>query len=152
MDSDIMSTTLLAAVHNVAFLRQILAEQEALVRQRRLKWEADNQSLLDAAAKGKLALTIAEEDLRLKAIHAYRETNNKVPGPGLGIRETTVLRYTPEKALAWAQKHGLALALDKQAFESFAKVQEFPFVTKELVIIATIATDMEKALASDRSG
>jgi hypothetical protein len=89
-----------------------------------------------------------EAHIRFLALHCYDQENRR-PTPGVELKEFTVIEYDPAPALAWAQSHGLCLALDKRAFERLAKdvpamIGDIVTVTKDLRV--TISTDLTKAL------
>ena len=54
----------------------------------------------------------------------------------------TVRDYPEDKAFAWAKESGLALALDKKAFEKSASVQPLDFVTVREEPKVTISSDL----------
>ena len=85
-----------------------------------------------------------EGKLRILTLEAFKETGNKQPAIGVGIREPTVLSYDSHKAKEWAVKHEMALSLDKKAFEAIAKTSNLPFVTITNPPQATIATELKK--------
>lgn len=94
----------------------------------------------------------SERLVRQAAVEAWRETGEKSIAPGLSIRMMKALDYSDADALRYC-KSGLdaAIALDRNVFEkvmfamdadvlpSFVRLSEKP--------TATIATDLEKALA-----
>ena len=147
--TDSRLTTLTRDVH---VLRGNLHEWQDRIRLSREKWDNENADLLRNSRFIQEVLDSTENELRKGALAIYEKTNNKAPGPGLGIRETTVLRYTPEKALAWALEHHMALALDKKAFEAIAKAQPLEFGEVHKEAVATIAQDLEPHLAKITEG
>ena len=67
----------------------------------------------------------------------------KVPAPGVGIREVTVLSYDEGIALQWAKAHKLALKLDTEAFKKIAKVDTPDFVKITTEPKATISHNLD---------
>ena len=104
----------------------------------------------EALASAKAHCSEAEQTLRELILQAYRETGNKAPAPGVGIRIITNLIYDATKALEWAKQHGLALKLDTSAFEKIAKVDKPDFVEMAEEPQATIATDLSKVLQEEK--
>ncbi len=94
------------------------------------------------------ALAAAEAALREAAVAEYVATGSKAPAPGVGIRVTKGLQYDAAQAFAWAKDTGMALVLDKKAFEKIAPAANLPFVVTIEVPSATIATDLDAALAT----
>ena len=106
----------------------------------------DNQELYDTMDKVKTECAEAEQALRELTLQAYKDTGNKAPSPGVGIRIITKLIYDVGKAFEWAKQHGLALKLDTPAFEKIAKASKPDFVENREEAQATIATDLSKVL------
>lgn len=71
------------------------------------------------------------EKIESSALKEFKETSNKKLTGGLGIREINVYDYDDSKALAWAKEHDMCLSLDKKAFNSLMKNQNFGFVKKD---------------------
>ena len=95
-------------------------EKEILMK----KWEEEHQTELNTLNIAKGDLSDVETELRALALEDYAITREKKLLGGLGIRIMKKLNYEPDKALVWAEEHGIGLTLDKRAFESFAKSQE----------------------------
>ena len=111
-----------------------LAEHELLVSQR----DRCVEDALDA-----------EEEVRDAALAAYALSGEKRLCAGLGIRVETRLNYPPERATEWAIEHKLALKLDTPAFEQIARVSPPFFVVVRQEPVATIATDLDKAIGGN---
>ena len=140
--------TLQEQITDVAKHRRNLAWAADVIRQARERWDIEHQQDLIILKESQLILAEAETALKAATIIAYKETGNKAPAPGVGVREVIVLDYVPTEALDWAIKHSLALSLDKKAFETIAKGGQVPFVTLRVEPQATIAQDLEKVLAA----
>lgn len=140
--------TLQEQIAEVAQSRRNLALAADVVRQARERWDIEHQQDLVVLRNWQDTLANLETSLKMATLSAYKETGNKAPAPGVGIREVTVLDYVPTEALDWAIKHSLALSLDKKAFETIAKGGQVPFVKLRIEPQATIAQDLEKALAA----
>lgn len=85
----------------------------------------------------------AEDELRTEALKEFNLTGNKNLAGGVKIKIMSKLVYEPDKALAWAMEHSLALALDKKAFDNIAKTNKIDFVEYTDVPTATIPTNIE---------
>lgn len=94
----------------------------------------------------------AEQRLRDATVATYKETGNKHPAPGLGIRESEKPVYDLKEAEKWALAHKLALKLDVKVFEKIATDVNLPFVQWETEVTATISTDLDKALDATKKG
>jgi hypothetical protein len=119
------------------------------VAKSRLQWEADNIQLLSSYDQAKVDVDNIEGLIRERVAFHYERTGDKHPAPGVNIRVLTRLEYDPVQAFEWAKSHGLALSLDKKAFESIAKVQPLDFVTKVDAPQATISTNLDKVLEQE---
>ncbi len=137
----------------VATLREEAASLKAVLAERQAIWEAENATLLSDYKAKKDLLEGAEGDLRATACLAFTDgalAGNKAPFPGIGIRVQAKLSYEPSTAFDWAKEHGIALSLDKSAFEALARTsidRTLAFVGRYQEVTATIATDLRKALA-----
>ena len=129
-------------------LRKKLAEKKAERERLMDLWNAEHKALLDSIFILAQQLPEAETSLRAAAIEAYKATGNKTPGPGLAIKIMTRLEYELKDALTWAIEHKMALKLDSSAFEKIAKTTTLEFVRVDEEPMATIATDLDKALAN----
>ena len=127
-----------AAAQWVAIQRDTLKELTVQVQAGRALWDADNQALLAGIVEVQIELEAAEGRLRNMALLAYQKTGTTKPGPGLHIQLRTRLAYDAADALAWATRHGIALALDRRVFELLAKAQPIPFVELRQEAIVTL--------------
>lgn len=108
------------------------------------EWEVENIPILDRVKVTAEELKVVEAQLRTLTLQAYKETGNKAPAEGVGIREVTKLEYDTKEAFNWGIEHKLALTLDKKAFEVIAKTSgALDFVTVTQEPQATIATQLE---------
>lgn len=139
-------------VIEVAKLRQRLALYRSDVQAAREAWDRDNQGILLALKEAQEKLDAEEKVLRDAAVIEFKETGDKAPVLGVGIREITILEYEAWIAFQWAQEHKVALALDKKAFESVAKATPLPFVKTRTEPQATIARDLDKVLKTAPKG
>ena len=135
-------------IKQVIHLRLNLAIAKAEKERLMLLWTSEHGNLLEGIALFSQQLTEAEATLRAAAIEAYKATGNKTPGPGLAIKIMTRLEYELKDALTWAIEHKMALKLDSSAFEKIAKTTTLEFVRVDEEPMATIATDLDKALAN----
>jgi hypothetical protein len=139
--SDVIGT-----LEQVAFERQMvrgaalyvdLASEAMLATPEGLVYAARKQELVES----KELLTRAETEARDAILAAYRETGNKKPAEGAGVRVTRKARYDLAIATAWAQTSAPALlVLDAKAFEK-ANLPGAPIEWEETPT-ATIATDL----------
>ena len=95
------------------------------------------------------AVSEAETILRELTLKVFAFNGNKAPGPGVGIREVTKYAYDGGEALKWAREHKMALKLDETKFKNHVKPAPPDFVKVPTEAQATIATDLEAALAGD---
>lgn len=94
-------------------------------------------------ASAAIIVSEAEDILRELTLQNYKETGNKAPEPGVGIREVSKLLYDPKTALNWAIEHKMALKLDTSAFAKIAKASPPDFVSSIPGIQATISPNLE---------
>lgn len=113
-------------------------------------FNVENAELFEEKQAAIEAMSVAEATLREAALAEYaKNPDNKVPGPGVGIRVVVRPEYDPDTAFAWAKDHYMALSLDRKAFEVLAKGRADgtpEFVTFHDEPQATIATDLDTAL------
>ena len=117
----------------------------------RKEWEERNADVLSNVVTKNNLESEAEAKLRELTLQAYRETGNKAPAEGVGIREVIKLEYDAGVALRWGIQHyGIALKLDTKAFETVVKatpnIVDFVKITTEPQ--ATIAQDLDEAKKS----
>ena len=106
------------------------------------RWEQKNKELLYQIDLQSSWLDDEEAELRDRTLKTYKETGNKAPAVGVGIRERIVLTYDNKIAFDWAKAHKMALKLDISAFEKIAKVSPPEFVKITTEPQATIATEL----------
>lgn len=134
--------------YDVLCLRQDVALWNERVKTSRAKWEKENESLFATEAMAEGRVSEAEQILREMTISAYGLTGDKRPGPGVEVKEYTVLSYPEKDALDWAKLHQVGLKLDKKVFEKVAEAERPSFVIIKTEPRAIIASDLEKALAN----
>ena len=139
--------TLQGQIRQVAAQRHLVCQLTDEYDRERKAWQESHAELCESYDTAKADLMEQEQTLRDTVVPVYQQTGNKAPAPGVGVRIITELAYEPAQALDWAKSHEMALALDKRAFESIAKVQCLEFVRRVMVPQATIATNLDKALA-----
>ncbi len=108
------------------------------------KWQVDNEKLLNIGKAAVVSCEEAEDKLRELTLLAYKETGNKAPAPGVGIREVPKLEYDTSVAFEWAVEHTMALKLDVSAFTKIVKASPLGFVTITNPPQATIATELKR--------
>ena len=104
---------------------------------KRINFDEENKSLIDDISRTSETLSIQKEALKEQGLEEYERTKEKKLMGGLGIRVSDNLIYETQKALAWAEKSGIALQLDTKTFESFAKSQLKDLVKAKLEFVAT---------------
>jgi len=142
--------TLLERVRQVAHLRRVQKDIEAVVHSEWTAWEQAHSGLLVSVAAVANSLAEAEQDLRQAALNSYAVTGEKTVAPGVNVRVLTKLEYEEAKAVEWVRAHLLStklLQLNKTAFEKMAKGMPLDYVTVTQVPQATIAADLDKVLA-----
>jgi hypothetical protein len=132
-----------AQIKVVVEARQKAAKIDEVVLAAYKKWADSNDAIISSGAKAKEDLAEAETLLRALTIAAFNTTGEKAPVPGVGIRVRDKLEYDEVAALDWAKSHGLALSLDKRAFEKICKADKPDFVTVTQEPTATIATELK---------
>lgn len=103
-----------------------------------------------------IAALIKSLETNIKSAASYAYVDNprigKKPFPGVGIRQHiyNAPQYPADKALAWAKQHDMCLQLDTVGFEKLCEAEstrpDFVVMVEETKTIATIATDLAKAL------
>lgn len=130
---------------------QVTALEEELGDARRA-FEEGHAALIAAVQTAQAACAADEQALRELTLQRYQETGDQHPAPGLGIRLVKAVEYDAGQALAWAKQSGLALQLDRKAFEKIAIATPVPGATVVERPQATIAADLERALAVEDTG
>lgn len=138
--------TLEKQIQVVAEKRRLRDEDQRILTEARSKWESEHLTTIVAAKLSANICVESEAQLRDLTLAAYRETGNKAPAPGVGIRIGSKLLYDVAQAFTWAKQHGLALKLDAAAFEKIAKASPPDFVVTEPQVTATIASDLDAVL------
>ena len=140
-------------LRDLAEARREKADLACELKEAKQLWEREHADMI-AAASGCSATVTAMEAALKAAIVAHYNTDpgkNKKPFAGVGIRVSTktTFAYDADEALAWAKQHDMCLALDRTAFETVAGTikAEWLSATESEDVSATIATDLDKALA-----
>ncbi len=144
-----MIDQLKAQIQTVRGLREVAAGARAARIAAFTQWQLDYAAEINNEKTATEYLLSAEKALRDMTIAVYQETGNKAPAPGVGIRETTQIRYNLKDALQWAIAHRICLKLDTAAFEKLAKTSsleasDIDFVELALIPQATIAAELPK--------
>lgn len=112
-------------------------------------WKEEYASSLARVAELQGETIDAEQAARLLTVARYGETRDKHVAPGAGIRDTKLVLYTDEEAIAWAVENRKLqfLKLDKAQFESHAKAvattDPLPMCKFESVPTATISKQLD---------
>lgn len=153
-------------VASVAMLRKQLVVQDAIVEEKEKAFYATITEYTNAQAELKTKLEEAEARVKAVATGAYNaavagvrlaggdvETVSKQLAPGVSIRVSTTWKYKAEQVIDWCRTKGLCIIpeqLDTKAFERMLKsgAVSVPHTEKEETASATIAQDLDKALAA----
>ena len=132
--------------------RQDRAHYRALCDEAEATFRKEHQHLYDAEAAFREECASLDNMVRAAAVAFFKTnpTNSKKEiVPGVGIRVTTNYKYDSQAALNWAQEHKMCLTLDSGAFKTICKSESTrpDFVEVEETLGATIATDLERAVA-----
>jgi hypothetical protein len=130
--------------------RSALASSERIWKKQQEELAANWTVLTGQIATLKGTNAALESNIRALAVRAFAEGGSLHPVRGVDLRLATVLEYDPAVALGWAKAHGMALipeALDVKMFEKIAKSAPITGVTVSKQPVATIASDLVKALA-----
>ncbi len=130
-------------VHEARLGSRILQERLEAERQLFMEQHAELVRLAGAALK---MLATEEESLRVLAVARFKATGEKHPTPGVDIRLMKQVEYDVGAAFAWAKSTGMALTLDKKAFEKIAIAGRLTVATIAEVPRATIAQDLTEAI------
>lgn len=133
-------------LRKLADLRWEFLQLDDLCRQAKVDWEKKNVELIEKYNKVTVELQTYETKLKAEALDQFRLDGNTKPAPGLEVENFTVLDYLEVDATAWALKTGMAIKLDKPAFEKIAKISHLPFVSIRLEARCQIVSDLDKAL------
>lgn len=128
---------------DVAKLRKHLEYLNSCYKYRYQEFLDSTDKLREEMDENKKALGSIEARLRALAIKRYEETGEKKFEYGVGVRVKEIPQYDPEQAFKWAKTSGLALSLNKKAFEKIAKVSSIEFVTFEHVTEGLIPQKIE---------
>lgn len=126
----------------LATARADAAHFEESVRVLLEQFETIHAEVLAARARAVDAAATADAALRAAVLEAFRDTGDVAPAPGCKVVQRTVLDYDAAVALDWAKGSGLALTLDKKAFEKVAKATPIPGVTIRQEPSVTVASDL----------
>ncbi|MFH1486596.1 MAG: hypothetical protein ABIH46_11040 [Chloroflexota bacterium] len=141
-------TTLQEQVSKVQALRDVVDKLRKKVQTERSRFDEEHGGLFEAFEFAQAKALDEENSLRNMSLAVYHETGNKAPVPGVAIKIFTRLQYHDEAALMWAIDHRVAMKFDRAAFEKIAKATPIPFVQTIQEPVATIATDLTKAVAN----
>ncbi len=136
---------LIARAAEVKKYRDWLVVAKGILGDMQQVFNAEHAGQIENIKKYSDVLQGAESDLRKATVEAYLAdpTHNKQVLPGVvGIRDNTVVDYDPEKALAWAKEHGMALLLDADTYELLVKAGHAPG-TMRVEPMATIAREIK---------
>jgi hypothetical protein len=140
-------------VRAVQEARQDYTWAKAVVDERRAEWERENAEILEALSLHRAMVDYTEAQLRDAALAAYQETGERRPVPGVEVKVYQKLSYDESDALGWAKLHGIAVTLDKRAFEKIAKAQQIPGIVEySEEPKATIAQDLSRVVLEEMKG
>lgn len=122
------------------------AESELAEQIKALKeiWETSNAELIASRNEANADLFSTESELRNAMIEDFAVNKNKKIDNDLSVRVNTTLVYDQTEAMKWAKSTGMALTLDKSAFEKIAKAANLDFVQEVENPIAVIAKNISE--------
>ena len=99
------------------------------------------------------ALAEREAQLRADALELYRAdpTIGKTGIPGVTIRDTKAVGWSPAEALAWAIEHKVALKLDEPAYKKLVLADMAPGTSTNEFTVA-VAQDLTPFVGSAKGG
>ena len=129
------------AVRKLAEARAGLDFLKAKIDARRAEFSASLAGDLDALAFAQREVDEYTNEVKAEALAEF-EANGTKKFDGCEVKVFTKLDYPEADAFAWAKESGLALTLDKKAFEKIAKATPLPFVVEVQEPKVTIASDL----------
>lgn len=111
-----------------AKLRKAITNMRDSLKERKARFEEENNALISSIRQYEEQLTTSEAELRKAILDDNLRTGNKTYPAGIQVKDFTVLEYDEAKALAWARQAGVAIKLDKTAFEKIARTSALEFV------------------------
>jgi hypothetical protein len=139
--------------------RAELAHVRSRVVQLQEQFRQTHKTLFDTLAALAASAEAIERDIRREAVEAFYASGgtDKHPAPGVGIRVSSRLVYSPAAALDWAVNHRMALILDVKTFEAVADaalsangddtVGLRSFVRREDVVRSTVSPKLDEILS-----
>lgn len=142
-------TTFGEQVSKLHAARQLASQCQVAVDESHDEWRAANEDVIARAEQAKKDLKEIDDGLRTAICLRYLATGDKKPHPKLGVRVSEKPVYDPVAAVSFALVTvPELLALDKRAFESYAKGVKnsvpLNFVQWEEKVTATIAKNLEE--------
>lgn len=124
-------------------LQQALEEQMTLkesLSAKMVAFEEENAVTISALKEQATRVESIKEIIRTDALKEFGETGEKKFVGGIGIREITELVYETEKAIDWCRENmpvAVVERLEKKTFDSFAKNNDVPIVTRKKIAAVT---------------
>lgn len=128
--------SLLAALKIVGQLRAKIASLKAIVATEETKLEVQMSPITEEIKTREYELQAAEDTVRAIALGEFKRTGEKSLAANVKVREYTNLIFDEEKAQAWCEINmpvTFKRVWNKKLFMEFARKNELPFVTKELI-------------------
>lgn len=137
-------------VHKLALARRIREHLKVELTARQKAFEEANRQLRADYDVALEAVNTLELTVRGQAQEAYLQLG-ALDTPGLAIRRVRTVSYNPADAFKWAKDQGVALQLDKNAFEKLvlSGAMEVPVAQIHQGVQATIASDLDAALRGE---
>ncbi len=142
---------LLAAVRITAEARRDRAALDAALKAKLAAFQESNADLMQQRQLAAQRVEVAEGALREYALEVGLTLDTNTPCPGVVLKLKTEVAILDEtEALDWAKRTGLCLTLDRKGLETIAVKggASLPFVRVTTAKTATLATDLDKALAT----
>jgi hypothetical protein len=131
-------------IAKVRDIRANLETTKAVIDDIERNMHTEHAEAYDALEFQENGLRSAEELLRRMTLAYWKETGEKKPAPGVGIRMVNTLEYDELEALNWAVEAGAAncLTLQKAKFKKVAEGLRLDFVTIREEPQATISKEL----------
>jgi hypothetical protein len=136
----------------LAEARRTLAGAKTLLADRKAQFDRENRELVLEINRANDAVAAAELMVRTLAVEHFHATSEKKPIAGVEVKIKKEYDVDEVRGFEWAKAKDLCLipaSLDIAAVKKLATVQALEFVTVRDVPSPQIATDLEKAIATE---
>lgn len=136
----------------LADARRKLAGTKTLLADRKAQFDRENRDLVAQMNRENDAVAAAELMLRTLAVEMFKATGEKELIVGVQVKEIDAFAIDEAAALDWARQTRMCLLperVDLAAVKKIAKVQPLPFVKVTKEPQPQIASDLDKAIATE---